>query len=164
MMEPLLFMCLLLSALLLCLTMEAVPLWCLLLLTTVLLQIYKTLTQQIDANRCVNMMVRKAYLYIHIRCIHVWNVGMPERRCMIVCIHGTKNEVVVGKCIHGTKNEVVVGKCIHGTINDIVGKCIHDYVVQNIMWQYVHIWNVYRTLWGERELCGLYVLHRQHNS
>jgi len=21
-----------------------------------------------------------------------------------------------------------------------------------------------RTLWGERELCGLYVLHRQHNS
>ena len=58
-------MCLLLSALLLCLTLEAVPLWCLLLLTTVLLQTYKTLIQQIDANRCVNMMVRKAYLHTY---------------------------------------------------------------------------------------------------
>ena len=84
-------MCLLISALFLCLTLEAVPLWCLLLLITVLLQIYKTLTQQIDANRCVNMMVRKAYLYIHVRCIHVRKVGMPERRCMIIaCIHATK--------------------------------------------------------------------------
>ena len=54
------FMCLLLSALLLCLTMEAVPLWCLLLLmTTVLLQIDKTLTQQNDANRYAHMVVRK---------------------------------------------------------------------------------------------------------
>ena len=83
------FMCLLLSALLLRLTLEAVPLRCLLLLTTVLLQMYKTLTQQNDVNRYINMMVRKAYLYI--RCIHVRKVGMPERRCMIVCIHGTKN-------------------------------------------------------------------------
>ena len=57
------FMCLLLSALLLCLTLEAVALWCLLLLTTVLLQIDKTFTQQNDANRYVHMVVRKAYLH-----------------------------------------------------------------------------------------------------
>ena len=31
---------------------------------------------------------------------------------MIVCIHGTKNDVVVGKCIHGTKNDMsLIGKC-----------------------------------------------------
>ena len=62
------FMCLLLSALLLCLTMEAAPL---LLLTTVLLQIYKTLTQQNDANRYAHMMVRKAIHLVFIWCIHV---------------------------------------------------------------------------------------------
>ena len=65
------FMCLLLSALLLCLTMEAAPLWCLLPLTTVLLQIDKTHTQEND-NRCTHMVVRK-----------------------------DKNDVVIGKCIHG---------------------------------------------------------------
>ena len=68
-MELLLFMCLLLSALLLCLTLETVPLWCLLLLTTVLLQIYKTLTQQNDANRYIHMVVRKAVSTY--KCIHV---------------------------------------------------------------------------------------------
>ena len=57
------FMCLLLSALLLCLTLETVPLWCLLPLTAVLLQIDKTFTQQNDTNRCIHMVVRKAYLH-----------------------------------------------------------------------------------------------------
>ena len=81
-MELLLFMCLLLSALLLCLTLEAVSLWCLLLLTTVLLQIYKTLTKQNDANRYIHMVVRKAiHIYIQVS---------------TMCNHGTKNDVVIG--------------------------------------------------------------------
>ena len=49
MMELLLSLCLLISALLLCLMM--VPVLCLLLLTAVLLQIYKSSSQQNDANR-----------------------------------------------------------------------------------------------------------------
>ena len=59
------FLCLVISALLLCLTMEAAPLWCLLLLTTVLLQMYKTLTQQNDANRYVHMVDNCIYILVY---------------------------------------------------------------------------------------------------
>ena len=93
-MELLLFLCLLIFVLLLCLTLVTVLPWCLLLLTAVILQIYGTLLHQIDDDKYYHIHTDYKTYVMHAKC--AWNA---KYTCMFETVQG-RVHILINKLLN----------------------------------------------------------------